>query len=534
MAALTTTPGATSSAVPIGGEGQAAPLPDPFAVGLNLPWIKYGLDFGESGFGELGLATDCSEGFRPGRYPGNDGVISCEWSQEQVHGGSYSLKLLVNVAGGDLSRPPSGEVSVDLQDLAHVPRDYSVDLSMQEVSVWVYVPPGNEGEPQRPNFLQIFVKDASSQAVGLYGGDRNIPDSGGWLRLSMIVTADPPGFDPTQVRFLGVKVGIGGGSSAALTDAIYVDQLESTHPDPNVAFDFELPSLAAIDAERLTASGVRVLRWFVFTDGRAAPEFDANTFVTGLGQQFLNDFDTLIELAAVYAFQIVPVLFDFTLCEDRVVLNGVPLFGRADLIRDPGRWQTFLTNALDPFLTRYGAAPEILAWEIINEPEWCIDPLAATTTLEMQAFVSGIAQFLRDHPTTNNPLITLGSASHSTLDLWDGLGLDWCQFHYYNCDVCGDNGQPLPATSECLLGEFSGLETQTDRSVYQYFLDSCSRGYTGALPWSWRARDDFSPIGPLQQAELLTQIEQFLDRPCGLFADGFESGDILAWSNAVP
>ncbi len=529
--ALMAIPCAVSSADPIGGESRAASLPDPFVVGLNLPWIKYGLDFGESGFGQFGLATDCSEGFRPERFPGSEGVTSCERSQEQVHNGSYSLKLSVDIAGADPTRPPSGEVATDLQDIADVPKDYSVNLSSEEVSAWVYVPPGNEGDSQHPNFLQIFVKDASPQAESLYGGHRNIPDAGGWLQLTMPVSASPSAFDPTQVRLLGVKVGIGGGSSATLTDAIYVDHLESTHPD--VAFDFEQPSRAAIDAERLTASGVSVLRWFVFGDGRASPELDADTFVTGLDQQFQDDFDTLIALAAEYGFQIIPVLFDFTLCEDRVVDNGVPLFGRADLIIDPGRWQTFLSNALDPLLTRYGAAPEILAWEIINEPEWCIQPpLEAVTTAEMQAFVVGIAQFLRDHPSTNNPLITLGSASYSYLDLWDGLGVDWCQFHYYNCDVCVDNGQPLPATSECLLGEFTSQETQTDRSVLEYFLDVCSGNYTGALPWSWRARDDFSPIGPMQQAELLAQIEQFLDRPCGIFADGFESGDTLAWISA--
>ncbi len=114
----------------------------------------------------------------------------------------------------------------------------------------------------------------------------------------MTVSAGPSGFDPTQVRLLGVKVGIGGGSSATLTGTIYVDQLESTHPD--VAFDFEQPSRAAVDAERLTASGVSVLRWFIFGDGRASPEFDADTFVTGLDQQFQNDFDTLI--AALHKF----------------------------------------------------------------------------------------------------------------------------------------------------------------------------------------------------------------------------------------
>lgn len=526
---------------------------EPFIVGVNLPWIKYGLDFGESGFGQFGLGTDCSQGFRPERYPGSDGVVACERSQERILSGSYSLKLAVDIAGNDPGRPTNAEVVTDLQDIAHLPQDFAVDLEGETITAWVFVPAGQEGEPSRPNYVQVFVKDASQAAIGQYGGTVNIPAAGGWLMVSHTVGPGPGGFDPTRIRLIGVKVGIGGGSSAELTASIYVDRVESTHPD--IAFDFEQPSRAAMDAERLTGAGVDAFRWFVFADGRTSPEFDAQGFITGLDQQFLRDFGVLLALAREYGFKVIPVLFDFLLCGELEEVNGVQLFGRADLITDPARWQSFLINALGPLLDDYGAAPEILAWEVINEPEWCLSDIelppgisrpqelpaeGAATIAQMQAFVQGIADFIHDHPATGEAKVTVGSASESFLGQWTSTGLDLCQFHLYNCPGCLDDSLPLPPVHECLLGEFASRESLTDRSVFWYLEDTCIGGYAGALPWSWRGRDFVSPSGLVEQQELLEDFAEFLATsscpslvPSDIFSDGFESGDTAAWSATV-
>ncbi len=318
-------------------------------------------------------------------------------------------------------------------------------------------------------------------------------------------------------------MGIGGGSSAELVDCIYIDRIESTHPD--LAFDFEEPDRAAIDAEHLTGAGVSAVRLFVFADGRASPEFDENNFVVGLDDEFLQDFGRILELAQEYGFRIVPVLFDFLLCGEPDDFNGVPLFGRAALITDPERWQSFLTNALGPLLDHYGGAPEILAWEVMNEPEWCLTdlelppgitrppelpPEGAAMIGEMQAFVEGIADFIHDHPTTEDAWVTLGSASGRYLDLWDDTGLDLCQFHLYNCDGCLDQGFALPSVHECLLGEFAARESLTDRSVFWYLEDTCAGGYAGAMPWSWRGRDFVSPMSSEEQQALLDEFTNFL------------------------
>jgi hypothetical protein len=508
--------------------------PRPFMVGLNYPWVKYGLDFGVSGFGRFGLSTDCAQGFRPETFPGSDGVVGCQRSQDVSHQGSHSLQVFFDLAGEEAPagppRPANGEVTTDLQDVAEAPRGFSVDLDGGSVSAWVYVAAGLEGDASRPNFFQLFVKDAAEKAPGLYSPAFNVPAAGGWTRLRLDVRRDPASsFDPSRVRLVGVKIGIGGGSAVRMSGSFYLDQIESTAPA--VSFDLEQPSRAEADAIRFQAAGVRTLRWFVFTDGRASLQFDAAGGVTGLDPSFFRDFDVMLALARDHGFKVVPVLFDFLLCGDRQEMNGVQLFGHADLIRDRAKLRSLLSQALGPLIDRYAGAPEIAAWEIMNEPEWCVSdvplasrppelpPSGAVSLREMRFFVHRIAAFIQRRSGGGSAPVTLGTASGRFLALWNDLGLDLCELHLYNCQGCLDEGRALPPAGSCLLGEFAARAAVTDRTVLQYLNDTCSGGYAGALAWSWRAGDFASPSGTRQHQRLLAQIRQFTAAgDCGAIA----------------
>lgn len=498
---------------------------DCFLVGVNMPGVKYAQDLGSNEVGHFGLSSDGGEGWRPQTYHDSQGITACQRSSEQVYSGNFALKLTIHLVGGHANLA-KGEVMADIQDTLTVPQTFAANLAGQTISAWVYVPPANTGEPSKPNYLQLLVKDASSTSRSLYDGSTNILPSGGWHRLDLVV--DPAqaeyvqtGFDPTRIRHIGVKVGIGIGSTATMSDSIYVDGVMS--PSPYVQFDFERPSLAEMDVQSLAAAGVQVIRWFVFADGRTSPEFDAQGLVTGLDNNFYRDLNALISLArdSRPPLKLIPVLFDYQICADREELNGVQLFGRRALVQNPSVTQSFLDNALGPILDTYRDAPEILWWEIINEPEWVLTELhqghATDVSIEqMQTFVRSITSYI--HQQSPNAKVTLGSASSRWLYLWTDVGLDIGQFHFYNCATCIDSGETFPPSTSSLpsgfpmgylLGECAAKQGTTDLSPGEYLQRAMENGYIGALVWSWRARDDFSPLTEADRQQFLEAIATF-------------------------
>ncbi|MCC6615808.1 MAG: cellulase family glycosylhydrolase [Anaerolineae bacterium] len=258
-------------------------------------------------------------------------------------------------------------------------------------------------------------------------------------------------------------------------------------------------SSVAVEADfaAMKAQGVRVVRWFVFGDGRAAPEFDESGSVTGFDDYFFADFDRAIEIAAQNDIYLIPVLWDYQMADVATLNNGVQLYGRASVITNERNFQSFIDRALIPLLERYGQNPAIIAWDIMNEPEGAINLPGASWVAEavspnqMQDFVNEISAAIHSHTAQ---LVTLGSAARAWLPLWEDSTLDFYQFHYYDAleaqnplDVAAST---LNLDKPVIIGEFPTANTQ--RSMTEY-LDTISRnGYAGALAWSFRAGDDMS------------------------------------------
>ena len=134
--------------------------------------------------------------------------------------GKHSLMLTADLEGGHPNRS-KGEafVQIPIQNLENKP-----------ITAWVFVPRRAIGDAKRPNGIQVFVKDELWR--GEYGTWWDIFE--GWVEDWFQVTLTPsgspppngymaPGFDPTQIRAVGIKVAIGDGSKREYNGPIYVD-----------------------------------------------------------------------------------------------------------------------------------------------------------------------------------------------------------------------------------------------------------------------------------------------------------------------
>jgi len=160
----------------------------------------------------------------------------------------------------------------------------------------------------------------------------------------------------------------------------------------------------------------------------------------------------------------------------------------------------------------------VLAWDIINEPEWAMtgpstyggDPpfeptpeLEPLSHAEMETLLSDIAGVLRSESTAQ---ITVGSAAVKWAHAWTQLELDFYQFHYYAWvnDYWPYTDPPITYGLDrpIVLGEFPLGELDTGIG-YQTVVDNWwTNGYAGA--WSWMYDGampaDLGLIDPFSQA----------------------------------
>ena len=112
--------------------------------------------------------------------------------------------------------------------------------------------------------------------------------------------------------------------------------------------------------------------------------------------------------------------------------------GRAHVLADAVSRDALLDLVLRPLLERYGDEPQILAWDIINEPEW----IKTIDAIDLRAFLVESVGLM--HSVTCHP-VTVGSAGVRWRDRYAGIGLDFYQVHWYDGSeapaVAGDAGR---------------------------------------------------------------------------------------------
>ena len=251
--------------------------------------------------------------------------------------------------------------------------------------------------------------------------------------------------------------------------------------------------------EHLREKGISTLRWFLFGDGRAGIRFTRSGTPAGPDRFLFADIDTALETATACGLKIIFVLFDFHWFGKALLINGVQVRGRGGVIRGTAKQRALRRRVLRPLLERYGRSPVILAWDIVNEPEWatrgCGGGISgnAVSFFAMRRFIKRTSRLV--HRCTDQ-LATVGLGSASGLSLVRDCDLDFYQVHWYDrWQAAAPLERPvadLKLDRPLLLGEFPTKNSA--RPAEEIVSAAKKSGYCGALAWSLLGTDRSSAV----------------------------------------
>ncbi len=262
------------------------------------------------------------------------------------------------------------------------------------------------------------------------------------------------------------------------------------------------------DFSAMRGLGFNTLRWFVFTDGRGGIRFDDNGRPSGLADKFFDDMDVVLELANTYGIKIIFVLLDFLWMRD------LPHDGQnhSHVLKSETGQDELIGKVFQPVFQRYSDHPAILAWEVMNEPDWIVEGLDLDRTkvaepISLVLFKSFIRKVSDAVHYYTRSKVTVGGCRIKFAHVWDddALALDFLQVHTYNDflnnswdDILfGKSFHEMNLKRPLLIGEFSTNASQAFKEnkkaaaipLSAYLDFSLTNGYAGCLYWSYNNVD---------------------------------------------
>ena len=287
------------------------------------------------------------------------------------------------------------------------------------------------------------------------------------------------------------------------------------------------------DFAAMAATGARVARWFVFTDGRSGIEWGADGGLVGPATHLWADLDAALTIALEHRVQLCLVLFDYLWMfrsEVRDESNRLLFATHPEVLASPDGRERLFARLLEPLFERYGRAGShaalgraIHSFDVINEPDWVTEGLEPSrdrhklpqplTRGSLEALVGGVAA--RVHALTDS-LVTVGGGRAKFAAEWDRpvYGLDYVQVHLYldtrdparDVDLRRVPAADLRLTRPIAIGEFPGnghLQQPPEFVLpvcsMQEYLDCARTGeYVAAWPWSFKGIDGFGAVDGAQ------------------------------------
>jgi len=285
--------------------------------------------------------------------------------------------------------------------------------------------------------------------------------------------------------------------------------------------------VVAADFARIAAAGARAVRWFLLGDGRSGIRYE-NGVPAGPDELLFTDVAAALELARGAGLRVCFSLFDFLWLElpddaSRSAAGGPVFPGRAALQFSGGR-EALLRNVLVPLLREFRGHPGLMAWEIVNEPEWAIPEFqrsrkASLPLSDARAFFAEVAEAIREE--AGGVPATLGSARLEWVRAWSEIGLDLLEAHYYPElererplaeQLAGLGSLPAPLW----LGELPASDPSAPDYSLEAALTACREaGLLGAGIWRWRPPETggtdtaFGSLAPEVLAAWLSRGSEF-------------------------
>jgi hypothetical protein len=252
----------------------------------------------------------------------------------------------------------------------------------------------------------------------------------------------------------------------------------------------------------LKAHGVNSTRIWVHTDGRASPNFDSNGYVTGLSSQFYGDMWYVLDQAKANNVGVIFVLWAHEI-DGRYGTNHL------DMFTDPAKIDSYINNAMIPMINTFDSHPALLAWEVMNEPEYMLQSEGGVydvSTYEMSRFMGKLAGAAQG---ITNKYVTAGASffkymcdkstngfdcrgnifSDSALQSASGdwrASLDFYQTHYYSEYFMPWEGRGpgyyLDDQKPVLIGEFRNNDAY---GIWRAIDDTYALGYMGHMPFQY-------------------------------------------------
>jgi len=260
--------------------------------------------------------------------------------------------------------------------------------------------------------------------------------------------------------------------------------------------------------ERLRSDGVQTARFFLLADGRAGVRFADDGTPEALDGSVFADVDVVLEAARASGVGLLLVLLDAAWFAPASMVDGQPVRGHADTVRDPAKRSALLERVLRPLLIRCADHPAVVAWEVVSGADAFVagreppvpegngimaalrrtlgiprsrgEAGAQPTAEEIRAFLCDAVTLIHRH---TRVLATAGVCRWSGLDLLRGLGLD-----LYSVGWPADEAELRRAVSDLkldrplLLSAFPGAHPA--RSIKTLLDGARCAGYGGAFVWS--------------------------------------------------